>query len=143
MSVDFRSHLMDDKTNLSEDDWKNKLTPEQYEVCREKGTEEPFTGEYWDCTVEGIYSCVCCGLELFKSQQKFDAGCGWPSFFDSIDNERITRTVDLSHNMRRIEITCSQCGSHLGHVFPDGPEPTGERYCVNSLSLTLKPKEDS
>lgn len=129
---------MTEPRNVPEEEWRRRLTPEQYHVCREKGTEKPFTGAFWNCTDDGVYCCVACGAELFRSDQKYDAGCGWPSFFDALDPERITRVEDHSHDMHRIEILCSTCGSHLGHVFADGPEPTGERYCVNSLSLDLK-----
>jgi peptide-methionine (R)-S-oxide reductase len=136
---------MSDKAPTTDEEWKEKLTPEQYHVTREKGTEEPFSGKYWNVFENGIYTCVCCGEELFRSDQKYDSGCGWPSFFDAIDSDRIMRKEDLSHNMRRIEILCKNCGAHLGHVFSDGPDPTGERYCVNSVSIDLikKAEEDA
>ena len=121
--------------------WQEKLSPEQYYVCREKGTEPPFTGLYTDCTTPGTYLCVCCGQALFTSDQKFHSGCGWPSFWSAIDQHSLNEHEDLSHGMRRIEVTCSQCGAHLGHVFPDGPEPTGLRYCINSVALDLKEKD--
>jgi len=133
---------MSEDLNLSEEEWRKKLTPEQFHILREKGTEKPFTGMYWDAKDDGVYCCVACDAELFRSDQKFDAGCGWPSFFESIDDERITKTEDLSHGMKRTEILCARCGSHLGHVFKDGPDPTGLRYCVNSVSLNLKKKEE-
>lgn len=126
----------------SEEEWRSKLTPEQYHVLREKGTEPPFTGRYWNQRADGAYVCAGCGQELFRSDEKFDAHCGWPSFYDAIDREKITEREDLSHGMRRIEVMCSQCGGHLGHVFPDGPEPTGVRYCINSASLDFHPAEE-
>jgi len=124
----------------SEQDWREKLTPEQYDVCRNRGTERPFTGEYETCKKEGIYHCVCCGNNLFDSNTKFDSGSGWPSFWDAMDLGGIKQNVDESHGMRRVEVTCNCCGAHLGHVFEDGPQPTGLRYCINSVSLELKEK---
>ena len=121
--------------------WRDKLTPEEFNVCREKGTERPFTGEYWDTTEEGVYNCRCCGEPLFLSDTKFDAGCGWPSFFQPADAEVILEERDTSHGMVRTEVMCKKCGSHIGHVFEDGPNPTGLRYCVNSLSVKLEKKE--
>ena len=118
--------------------WREKLGPQEYHVCREKGTEKPFTGEYWDTTTDGVYHCKCCGEALFMSDSKFDAGCGWPSFFRPADAANIQETSDTTHGMRRTEVTCEKCGSHLGHVFEDGPEPTGLRYCINSASLKLE-----
>ncbi len=117
--------------------WRKKLSPTQYHVTREKGTERAFSGKYWNCDEHGVYSCVCCGEKLFNSAAKFDAGCGWPSFSTPIVAESIHQTEDHSHGMHRIEVTCKKCGAHLGHVFPDGPGPTGERYCINSVSLNL------
>ena len=117
--------------------WREKLTPEEFNVCREKGTERPFTGEYWDTTEEGVYNCRCCGEPLFLSETKFDAGCGWPSFFQPADSEVILEDRDTSHGMVRTEVMCKKCGSHVGHVFEDGPNPTGLRYCVNSLSVKV------
>jgi peptide-methionine (R)-S-oxide reductase len=122
------------KTN---EEWKQALTKEQYEVCRLKGTEYPFTGKYWNCKEEGTYHCVCCGNELFESETKFDSGTGWPSFWAPISPDKVDLRRDISHGMRRIEVQCSRCGSHLGHVFGDGPHPTGKRYCINSVSLEL------
>ena len=121
--------------------WREKLTPEEFNVCREKGTERPFTGEYWDTTEEGVYNCRCCGEPLFLSETKFDAGCGWPSFFQPADSEVILEDRDTSHGMVRTEVMCKKCGSHIGQVFEDGPNPTGLRYCVNSLSVKLDTKE--
>ncbi len=120
-----------------EQQWRDKLTPEQFHVCREKGTEPPFTGKYTDCTTLGTYHCVCCGQALFTSDSKFHSGCGWPSFWEPLPDS-LDQHEDLSHGMRRIEVTCRACGAHLGHVFPDGPRPTGLRYCINSIALDLK-----
>lgn len=124
----------------TEQHWREQLTPEQYHVCREKGTEPPFTGKYTDCKKNGIYHCVCCGNPLFDSDAKFDSGCGWPSFSAVLGDQSLQESPDLSHGMRRIEVTCKVCGAHLGHVFTDGPQPTGLRYCINSVSLTLQDK---
>lgn len=120
-------------------EWLKKLSPEQFHVCWEKGTERPFTGALLHNRKTGVYQCVCCDAPLFTSLSKFDSGCGWPSFDKAIENA-ITYTEDKTHGMRRVEITCKSCGSHLGHVFPDGPTETGQRYCVNSLSLAFEEK---
>jgi peptide methionine sulfoxide reductase msrA/msrB len=130
-----------DKIVLTEDQWRQKLAPEQYAVLRQRGTERPFTGKYDKQFEPGIYVCAGCGQELFQSDTKFDAGCGWPSFYKSINKENIIEREDDSHGMRRIEVICKKCGGHLGHVFPDGPEPTGLRYCINSASLGFIRKE--
>lgn len=125
----------------SEEEWKRELGPEQYRILREKGTERPFTGVYWNEHADGIYRCAGCGEALFDSRTKFDSGSGWPSFYDALDRKKVKEHVDTSHGMRRVEVTCAKCGGHLGHLFPDGPRPTGMRYCVNSASLTLEKRE--
>jgi peptide-methionine (R)-S-oxide reductase len=125
----------------SEDEWKKKLDPERYRVLRGKGTEPPFTGKLLHNKEKGVYMCAGCGAELFTDATKFDSGSGWPSFYEPVAPGRIEEIEDTSHGMRRIEIVCSNCKGHLGHVFPDGPDPTGLRYCVNSLSLDFKPKK--
>jgi peptide-methionine (R)-S-oxide reductase len=131
-----------DKIRKSDDEWKRELTPEQYRILREKGTERAFTGEYNGEKREGVYVCAGCGNELFASDAKYDSGSGWPSFYAAVDEEHIETEEDRTHGMRRTEIMCARCDSHLGHVFPDGPRPTGMRYCVNSASLKLKPKSE-
>jgi len=121
----------------SDEEWEKELTPEQYAVCRQKSTERAFTGEYYNCKEDGVYRCSCCGNELFSSDTKFDSGTGWPSYFQPIGNDAIKTETDDNHGMHRVEVVCSACDAHLGHVFEDGPQPTGQRYCINSISLKL------
>jgi len=130
------------KVEKSADDYKSRLTDLQYKVTRKKGTERAFTGEYWDSKTPGVYECICCGKPLFDSKTKYDSGTGWPSFYQPIDAAAVAEKEDRSLFMRRTEVVCSECDAHLGHVFPDGPPPTGQRYCLNSASLKLKPREE-
>lgn len=130
--------MSEEKIVKSEADWRAELTPEQYHILREKGTERAFTGKYWNHKEDGSYVCAGCGQELFHSDTKFDSGCGWPSFWEAVDRNRIEYRDDFSYGMHRIEVMCKRCGGHLGHVFPDGPEPTGQRYCINSASLDFR-----
>lgn len=123
---------------MTNNEWREKLTPEEFHVLREKGTEPAFTGEYTDTREPGTYVCRACGAELFSSQTKFDAHCGWPSFYEALHSNAIVYSKDTTHGMNRVEVTCANCNGHLGHVFPDGPEPTGQRYCINSISLKFK-----
>jgi peptide-methionine (R)-S-oxide reductase len=129
---------MTEKVVKNEQQWREQLTEEQYQVARQAGTEPAFTGKYWDCKEDGTYRCVCCGEELFRSEDKFDSGSGWPSFTRPASEATIDEERDLSHGMIRTEVRCSRCDAHLGHVFPDGPDPAGLRYCINSASLELK-----
>jgi peptide-methionine (R)-S-oxide reductase len=124
----------------SDEAWRSELSGLEYEVTRHAATERPFTGRYWDHWDRGVYDCVCCGTPLFESSTKFDAGCGWPSYFKPLDGEVIEERTDRSHGMLRIEVRCKKCGAHLGHVFEDGPAPTGLRYCINSAALQFEPK---
>jgi peptide-methionine (R)-S-oxide reductase len=132
--------MSDEPAQKTEAEWRAELTPEQYHVLREKGTERAFTGCYWDNHKEGTYACAGCGQDLFVSDTKFESGSGWPSFWQPIAADRVKEITDTSHGMRRVEAVCGRCGGHLGHVFPDGPKPTGNRYCMNSASLRFTPK---
>jgi peptide-methionine (R)-S-oxide reductase len=132
---------MTEKITKSDQEWQEQLSPEQYHVTRKAGTEPAFTGKYWKTKDKGTYNCVCCGAPLFDSQTKFDSGTGWPSFYTPVDESAVAENTDRAYGMTRTEVRCARCDAHLGHVFPDGPAPTGLRYCMNSASLDLKPVE--
>jgi len=134
---------MSDRTVPSDSELREQLTPEQYEVTQHKGTERAFTGEYWDCHDDGVYRCVVCDAPLFSSEAKYESGSGWPSFWAPLDDDQVATESDSSHGMVRTEAVCANCGAHLGHVFPDGPRPTGDRYCMNSASLRLDRDADA
>ncbi len=135
--------MIKNRVDKTEKEWRQKLTPEQVSVCRQKGTEPAFTGKYYDCKDKGIYVCSCCGNSLFSSEAKYDSGSGWPSYFKPINEGAVKTEIDTSHGVQRVEVMCNTCDAHLGHVFKDGPQPTGLRYCINSISIDLDKSDSS
>lgn len=133
--------MSDYKVQKTDAQWREELDPMQYQVARKAATERAFSGKYWNHWDDGQYKCIGCGIALFESKTKFDAGCGWPSYYEPVNSEVVERVVDSSHGMVRVEVRCNNCGSHLGHVFEDGPEPTGERFCINSAAIDFAPKK--
>ncbi|MDA0786980.1 MAG: peptide-methionine (R)-S-oxide reductase MsrB [Proteobacteria bacterium] len=140
---DSKNAKTSERIEKTDEEWRQELTPEQYKIARQAGTEAPFTGKYHDSKDPGTFHCVCCGTPLFNSGKKFDSGTGWPSFWQPVSDDAVATKVDRAHGMVRNEVVCARCDAHLGHVFPDGPPPTGLRYCMNSASLDLKPEDDS
>jgi peptide-methionine (R)-S-oxide reductase len=133
---------MAEQIERTDEQWRSQLTPEQFHVLRQRGTERPFTGAYWDVKTDGVYRCAACGTPLFTSDTKYDSGTGWPSFYEPASDDAVRTEVDRSHGMIRTEVVCGTCGGHLGHVFEDGPQPTGQRFCINSAALDFKPESD-